>query len=193
MPNKLFWTRIWIWIHLHNIHQHLFRSLTRHSYITCHMIWFFTMDNLINIWWYMHVFHIPCAVYPVLHVHSHFHHSDVIMGTMASHITSLTILYSTVYSGAYQRKHQSSASLAFVRGIHRWPVNSPHTGPVTRKIWWRHHVNTRFTHNTVLQNLSCTNPVSGIMESAHLWCKTYIRGVIILSNISIVCLAINFV
>ena len=40
---------------------------------------------------------------------------------------------STVYSGADQRKHQSSASLAFVRGIHRWPVNSPHKGPVTRK------------------------------------------------------------
>ena len=41
--------------------------------------------------------------------------------------------YLTVYTGADQRKHQSSASLAFVRGIHRWPVNSPHKGPVTRK------------------------------------------------------------
>ena len=40
-------------------------------------------------------------------------------------ITSLTIVYSTVYLGTDQRKHQSSASLAFVRGIHRWPVNSP--------------------------------------------------------------------
>ena len=57
----------------------------------------------------------------------------VIMSAMASQITSLTILYSTVYSGADQRKHQSSASLAFVRGIHRWPVNSPHKWPVTRK------------------------------------------------------------
>ena len=47
----------------------------------------------------------------------------------------LTIVYSTVYSGAYQRKHQSSASLAFVRGIHRWPVNYPHKGPVTRKLF----------------------------------------------------------
>ena len=61
------------------------------------------------------------------------HHSDVIMGAMASQITSLAIVYSTVYSGADQRKHQSSASLAFVRGIHRWPVNSPHKGPVTGK------------------------------------------------------------
>ena len=55
------------------------------------------------------------------------------MGTMASQITRLTIVYSTVYSGADQRKHQSYASLAFVRGIHRWPVNSPHKWPVTRK------------------------------------------------------------
>ena len=41
------------------------------------------------------------------------------MGTMASQITNLTIVYSTVYSSADQRKHQISASLAFVRGIHR--------------------------------------------------------------------------
>ena len=64
-----------------------------------------------------------------------YHYGDVIMGTMASQITALTIVYSTVYSGADQRKHQSSASLVFVRGIHRWPVNSPHKGPVTRKIF----------------------------------------------------------
>ena len=47
-----------------------------------------------------------------------YHDSDVIMSTMASQITSLAIVYSTVYSGADQRKHQSSVSLAFVRGIH---------------------------------------------------------------------------
>ena len=58
----------------------------------------------------------------------------VIMGAMASQITILTIVYSTVYSIADQRKHQSSASLAFVRGIHRWPVNFPHKGTVTRKM-----------------------------------------------------------
>ena len=63
------------------------------------------------------------------------HYSDVLMSVMASKITSLTIVYSTVYSGADQRKHQSSASLAFVRGIHRWPVNSPHKGPVMRKMF----------------------------------------------------------
>ena len=63
------------------------------------------------------------------------HYTDVIMGAMVSQITSLTIVYSTVYSGADQRKHQSTASLAFVRGIHRWPVNSPHKSPVTRKLF----------------------------------------------------------
>ena len=64
------------------------------------------------------------------------------MSAMAFQITSLTIVYSTVYSVTDQRKHQSTASLAFVRGIHRWPVNSPHKGPVKPKIvsiWWRHH------------------------------------------------------
>ena len=61
------------------------------------------------------------------------HYNDVIMTTIASQITSLAVVYSTVYSDADQRKHQSSASLAFVWGIHRGPVNSPHKGPVTRK------------------------------------------------------------
>ena len=60
--------------------------------------------------------------------------NDVIMRAMASQITSLIIVYSIVYSGTDQRKHQSSASLAFVRGIHRWPVNSPHKWPITRKM-----------------------------------------------------------
>ena len=57
------------------------------------------------------------------------YYSDVIMSAMVSQLTSLTIIYSTVYSGAGQRKFQSSASLAFVRGIHRWPVNSLHNSP----------------------------------------------------------------
>ena len=63
------------------------------------------------------------------------HQKGVIMGAMTSQITSLTIVYLTVYSVADERKHQSSASLAFVREIHRWPVNSPRKGPVTRKIF----------------------------------------------------------
>ena len=59
------------------------------------------------------------------------------MRAMASQITSISILdiYSTVFSGADQRKHQSSSSLAFVRGIHQSPVNSPHKWPVTQKMY----------------------------------------------------------
>ena len=68
--------------------------------------------------------------------HFNFHCSDVIMSTMASQITSLTIVYLTVYSGVDQkRKHQSSASLTFVRRIQRWPVNSPPKWQVTRKMF----------------------------------------------------------
>ena len=66
----------------------------------------------------------PCAA----------HYYDVIMGAIASQITSPTIVYSTVYLDADQSKHQSSASLAFVREIHRGPVNFPHKWPVTRKM-----------------------------------------------------------
>ena len=57
------------------------------------------------------------------------------MSPMGFQITSVSIVYSTVCSGAYQRKHQSSALLAFVGGIHRGPVNSPYKGPVTRKMF----------------------------------------------------------
>ena len=63
------------------------------------------------------------------------HDSDVIMSMMAFQITSLTFVYSSVYSGADQRKQQNSASLAFVWGIHRWPGNSTHKGPMTRKMF----------------------------------------------------------
>ena len=70
-----------------------------------------------------------------INVSSTIHYGDVIMDAIASQIISLTIVYSIVYSDADQRKHQSSASLAFVRGIHRGPVNSPHKWPVTRKMF----------------------------------------------------------
>ena len=59
------------------------------------------------------------------------HYCDVIMGAMASQITSITVVYSTDYSDADQRKHQVSAPLAFVWGIHHWP----HKWPVTRKMF----------------------------------------------------------
>ena len=67
--------------------------------------------------------------------HETSHYNDIIMGAMASQNTSFTIVYSAVYSGEDQRKYQSSESLAFVRGIHRWPMNSPPIGPVTRTMF----------------------------------------------------------
>ena len=72
------------------------------------------------------------------------------MGALVSQSTGVSIVYSTVCSGAYQRKHQSSASLAFVRGIQRWPVNSPHKGTVTRKMFPFHDISVimRFTWTT---------------------------------------------
>ena len=64
---------------------------------------------------------------------SHKYYSDVIMRAMASQITGVSLVCSTVCSGADQGKYQSSASLAFVRGIHWCPVTFLHKGPVTRK------------------------------------------------------------
>ena len=63
------------------------------------------------------------------------HYNDVIIGMISSQITSLTIVFSTVYLDTDQRKHQSSPSLAFVRAIHRRPVNSLHKWPVMRKMF----------------------------------------------------------
>ena len=74
------------------------------------------------------------------------------MGTMASQITSLMIIHSTVNSGVDQRKHQSSASLAFVWGIHRGPVNSPHIWPVTRKMFPFDDVIMRHGYITCIRN-----------------------------------------
>ena len=56
------------------------------------------------------------------------------MSTMASQITGVSIVCWTVCSGADQRKHQSSASLAFVWGIHRQLVNSLHKRPLMQKM-----------------------------------------------------------
>ena len=63
------------------------------------------------------------------------HYSDVIMSVMSSQITSIDNVCLAACSGTDQRKHQSSVSLAFVRWIHRWLVNSSHKGPVTWKMF----------------------------------------------------------
>ena len=91
------------------------------------------VDLIVSIWKYLklQVFLGCMHIYSVMS----FPYNDVIMSATASQITSITIVYSIVRSGAHQRKHQSSASSAFFRGIHRWPANSPHKGPVTRKMF----------------------------------------------------------
>ena len=94
------------------------------------------------------------------------HYNDVIMGAMASQITSLTFFYSTVYSGADQRKHQSSASLAFVRGIHRWPMNSPHKGPLSGKSF---HLMTSSCIVIAWHKVSPVNILESIPNSRHVY------------------------
>ena len=79
------------------------------------------------------------------------------MGKMTSQITSLTTDYSTIYSGASQRKYQSSASLAFAQGIHRWPVNSPHKWPVTRKIF-------PFDNDVIMKEFSTQKIMMGLIN-----------------------------
>ena len=105
-----------------------------------------------------------------------FQYDDVTMGAIASQITSLTIVYSTVYSGVDQSKHQGSASLAFVWGIHRGPVNSPHTWPVTRKCV---HLMTS-SCSSLLFNDDRSAGSTIILHSrmAGLWCPTLSLGVI---------------
>ena len=114
------------------------------KYIKCHLqkSWHLVIIyHMSTLWFYIRHFCMSqsevCS-YPWHWTLNHFwwlHYDDVIMGAMASQITSLTIVNSTVYLDADQREHQSPASLAFVRGIHRGPVNSPHKWPVTRKMF----------------------------------------------------------
>ena len=92
---------------------------------------------------FIHINDVNCVyMVTVLHDNSLYSQScykvyyiDVIMSVMASQITSVSIVYSTICSGADRRKRQRSASLAFVRGIHQWPVNPPHKGPVMWKMF----------------------------------------------------------
>ena len=94
-----------------------------------------------------------------------YHYIDVIMSAIASQITSLTIVHSTVYSVTDQRKHQSFASLAFARGIHRWPVNSPHKGPVTRKCFHLMTHHTIMSREFILPNNSSFGPQHYLEDS----------------------------
>ena len=117
------------------------------------------------------------------------HCIGVIISVMVSQITSVSIVYSTVCSGANQRKHQSSASLALVREIHWWPANSPHKRPVTRKIfplndvimyleeqascyWYRVNSKVYKHHPSVV----CFMVYVGHSNNKHVLSKTYLTG-----------------
>ena len=116
------------WVHKTRLSDHRFigcYSTTRMYGVLCKILckaWLVLVKSGINLTW---------------HECYGLHYGDVMMSAMASKITSVSIVYSTVCSGADQRIHESPASLALVRGIHRWPVNPPpppHKGPVTRKM-----------------------------------------------------------
>ena len=101
------------------------------------------------------------------------YYSDA-MGAMAFQITGVSIVCSTVWSGTDQRKHQNSASLAFVKGIHRWPVDSPHKRAVTQKM---------FSFGDVVMHLHnmygriCSQPLAPWMCNSR-WSTLYIeRGI----------------
>ena len=104
-----------------------------------------------HIYQYAHLVPICHSAYIFYMLYICNHYSDAIISAMASQTTSISTLCSSLCSGARQRKHQSSAPLSFVWGIHRCPVDSPNKGPVTREIfpfdyvitdndigfWWR--------------------------------------------------------
>ena len=107
------------------------------------------------------------------------HYNDVIMGLMASQITSLTIVYSTIYSAADQRKHQSSTSLAFVR-------NSPHKWPVTRKCF---HLMTS-SCSSIVNRLYNHNGAKAATQSAYLMAYT-VKCFLVIQTINYVLLVID--
>ena len=101
------------------------------------------------------------------------HYNDATMSAMASQITSLTIVYSTVYSGADQRKHQTSASLAFVWGIHR----GPDKWPVTRRMFpfddvimdWLVHIPPHLARIFFFRNFPSASTSSTITRQDYVW------------------------
>ena len=98
------------------------------------------------------------------------HYSDVIVSATASQITSVSIVCSLVCSGADQRKHQSPASLAFVRGIHRWLLVSGQKGPVTRKVFLFDDVIMRIKRTSTRQQLKNLGHLCwGMIESSNVF------------------------
>ena len=135
LVQEIHWLILFIMVTVWYIQVHIYGYTTlipSPTGLICHykqlvIIYSDTFDVL-----YLRLLATVCTVSPWLYP---IHYNDVVMSTMASQITILTIAYSIVYSDVDQRKHQSPASMAFVRGIHRSPVNSLHKGPVTQKMF----------------------------------------------------------
>ena len=89
-------------------------------------------------------------------------------------ISKVVIIYSSIYLGTDERKHQSSASLAFVRGIHRSPVNSPQKGPITRKMFQLDDVVIMTSKHGILQGPILTPTINGVRQ--HQQARQYILG-----------------
>ena len=136
-------------------------ALTIHS---CHPSIFITHTNFIVVW------HALC------------HYNDVIMDAIASQNTSLMIVYSTVYSDADQRKHQSSASLAFgreVTGTGEIPAQMASNAEKV-SIWWRHHVLGEYGTTLVFLDIigplwEETTGIRWISPTKGLWCGASCR------------------
>ena len=104
------------------------------------------------------------------------HYGDVIMSAMASRMTGISIVCSTVCLCADQRK--SSKTLAFVRGIHRQPVDSPHKGPVKRKLFPFYDVimsSSSSSNNVRLPNFVSTL-ISSFANNDPVWRHLYQKG-----------------
>ena len=93
------------------------------------------------------------------------HYSKVIMSTTASQIAGVWIVYSNVCSCADRRKCQCSASLAFVRGIYRWPVDTPHKGLVTQKCF---HLMSSLSFNVSIQYHILCKSITNFMFRRHI-------------------------
>ena len=111
------------------------------------------------------------------------HYNDVTMDAIASQITSLTIVYSIVYSDADRRKYQSSSSLAFVRGIHRGPGTGEFPAQMASyaenvSIWWRHNV---LLPNVVFKPLSSEYTMKSPSMAPFSW------------NVAIICIEPSYV
>ena len=115
------------------------------------------------------------------------HYNDVIMSTMASQITSLTIDYPNVYPRHRSKKTLKVSVLAFVRGFHRWPVKSPHKGPVMRKMFpfddvimsyqkkWQCKIYPNLTHLVIHVLPRCDNFILMFVYTCYIWTHLFFK------------------